>query len=86
MLNDKHLWSGLNVGRAACSEVEVEPGTIIRLCLVVVFFPSPCEVHLPEVLAIVHVEEVVEVSGPTKRVGHTHFFYGDAWQYLHLQF
>ena len=38
MLNDKHLWSGLNVGRAACSEIEVEPGTIIRLCLVVVSF------------------------------------------------
>ena len=33
MLNDKHLWSGLNVGRAACSEVEVEPGTKIRLLL-----------------------------------------------------
>ena len=79
MLNDKHLWSGLNVGGAACPEVEVEPGTIIRLCLVVVFVPSPCEVHLPEVLAIVHVEEVVEVSGPTERVGHTHFFDGDAW-------
>ena len=50
------------------------------------FLPSPCEVHLPEVLAIVHVEEVVEVSGPTERVGHTHFCDGDAWQYLHLQF
>ena len=79
MLNDKHLWSGFNVGRAACSEIEVEPGTIIRLCLVVVFPPSPGKVHLPEVLAIVHVEEVVEVSCPTERVGHTHIFYGDAW-------
>ena len=27
MLNDKHLWSSLNVGRAAGAEVEVKPGT-----------------------------------------------------------
>ena len=82
----------LNKIGAATSKGKYFSSTLIRSCfsdrkLDCCCFPSsPCKVHFPEVLAVVHVEKVVKVSGPTERVGHTHFFDGDAWQYLHLQF
>lgn len=55
MLYKVHLLLRLYVLRKTGSKVEVEPA----------------KVHLPEVFAVVHMEEVVDVGGPTQVVHHT---------------
>ena len=66
MLDHKHLWSGLDVGREAASEVEVKPP----------------EVHFFEVFAVVHVSEVVDVCCPADAVQTALLVHPDGRQHM----
>ena len=64
VLDNEHALLWLDIGRAASPEVEVKP-TQIEVEVDSDVGAAPAEVHLSEILPIVHMTKVVDVSGPT---------------------
>ena len=101
MLDNKHFRPCLNVSRATGAEVEVKPGTkqlisttdfISQNAFHRIFsgesnwsINPPGKVHFSEVFAVVHVEEVVEVSCPAEGVDHPLITQSETWQHLSFQ-